>query len=478
MAQLSKTTVLKATLRRDLFIFVAKVFQTVSPGDQYVHSWHIEAIAHELTRCRDGENNRLLITQPPRSLKSICTSVAFAAWALGHDPKLRFICVSYSQDLAVELSRQFRMVVESDWYQTLFPQMRIKKLTSNECVTTAGGGRIATSIGGTLTGRGADFIIIDDPLKAEDAQSSAARKSVIDWYSGTLTSRLNDKRTGRIIIVMQRLHEEDLAGYVAAASDNWRHLDLPAIALEDETVVTGSGKSHDRKHGEPLQEKREPLEVLEKLKSELGSLTFSAQYQQRPIPLEGNVVKRKWFGRFDKAPEGAGVQIVQSWDTASTTSNQSDYSACITAAIYTKRYYILDVWRGQLTYPDLKRKIVSHARRWRPNTMLIEKAGPGLPLYQELSIENHEACPRPIGVTPGSDKIVRLEAVSAIIERGDVLLPENEPWLDIFLNELLSFPSGKHDDQVDAFSQLLNWSKNRRKRRISTFGGEVIFGDD
>ncbi|MGE0409898.1 MAG: terminase, partial [Amphiplicatus sp.] len=296
---------MNALLRSDLLSFIVKVFQTVSPGDAYVHNWHIEAIAHELTRCRDGETRRLLVTQPPRSLKSICTSVAFVAWALGRDPKRRFICVSYSQDLALELARQFRLVVDSDWYKALFPAMRLKKDSGGECVTTEGGGRLATSIGGTLTGRGADYIVIDDPLKAEEAQSHSARRRVIDWYAGTLTTRLNDKRDGRIVMVMQRLHEDDLAGHVLGESgETWTHLDLPAIAIEDEEVRIGPNAVHRRKAGEALQARREPLDVIERIRAEIGSLTFIAQYQQRPIPMEGNLVKRAWLQTFEAAPEG------------------------------------------------------------------------------------------------------------------------------------------------------------------------------
>ena len=200
---------LNSTLRSDLSLFVRKVFATVSPNDAFKPNWHIEAIAHELTRCHAGENRRLLITQPPRSLKSICASVAFPAWALGHDPTQRFLCVSYSEGLANEFTRQFRMVTESEWYRRVFPGMRLKTETRTEAITTRGGGRVALSVGGSITGRGADFIIIDDPLKAEDGASETARTRVIDWYHGTLSTRLNDKERGVIILVMQRLHRED-----------------------------------------------------------------------------------------------------------------------------------------------------------------------------------------------------------------------------------------------------------------------------
>jgi len=173
---------LAALLRKDLRYFIQKVFGTVSPGERYMHNWHIDAIVYRLMLVHCGRNRRLLINQPPRSLKSICVSVAYVAWLLGHDPSRRVIVASYSQDFAAELHRQFRMVVNSDWYQTLFPAARWSKETGLDLVTTMGGGRYATSVGGTLTGRGADLIIVDDPLNANEALSEPARKRVIDWY--------------------------------------------------------------------------------------------------------------------------------------------------------------------------------------------------------------------------------------------------------------------------------------------------------
>ncbi len=470
---------LQAILREDLTAFTEKVFETVSPGDEYVDNWHVSAITYRLGQCLTGETRRLLITQPPRSLKSICTSVAFVAWALGRDPSQKFICVSYSQDLALDLARQFRLVVESDWYQDLYPGMRLKKNAEADFVTTKAGGRLATSIGGTLTGRGADYIVIDDPLKAEEAQSETTRKRVIECYSGTLSTRLNDKRKGVIIVVMQRLHEDDLAGHLSLTSQ-FKHLDLPAIAIEDERVAVGPGRFHMRREGEALQPKRESLETLQQIKTDLGSLKFSAQYQQRPIPTEGNLVKRAWFGQYSKVPTGPGVETIQSWDTASSAKDTADYSVCVTAVLHNKQLYITDVWRGRLTYPDLKRKVVGHAVDMGTGIVLIEKAASGMHLVDELRREQDARMPRPIGILPDTDKVVRMEAASAMIERGDVYMPAEADWLDVFLVELLAFPRGRNDDQVDALSQLINWIK-KRPPMIGYHGivpaGEVIHLD-
>jgi hypothetical protein len=236
---------LKAILRSDLRYFVRKVFATVSPGEIYLHNWHVDAIIHQLLRVHSGESRRLLINQPPRSLKSICVSVGYVAWLLGHDPKRRVIVASYSGDFAAELHRQFRMVAGSEWYAAVFPNSRWARETGLELITTQGGSRYATSVGGTLTGRGADLIIVDDPLNANEVHSEPARKRVIDWYGGALVSRLNDKKMGSIIVVMQRLHEDDLAGHLIRQG-RWVHLDMPAIALENEIIELGHNRIHSR----------------------------------------------------------------------------------------------------------------------------------------------------------------------------------------------------------------------------------------
>src|SRR4029077_11941738 len=321
---------LSALLRTDLRYFVWKVFGTVLPSTTYLPNWHIDAIVHELMRIDSGENRRFLINQPPRSLKSICVSIAYVAWLLGRDPTKRIICVSYSNDFASELHRQFRMVIDASWYQALFPGMRPAKDSGTELVTTAGGSRYTTSIGGTLTGRGADLIIIDDPLKAEDAMSEPARRRVIDWYGGSLVSRLNNKEKGSIVAVMQRLHEDDLAGHLIGQG-GWHHLDLPAIAVEDSEIEVGRGKRFVRRVGDVLHANRENREVLSQIKAEIGSLMFSAQYQQRPVPLEGNLIKREWFRYYDVPPQKEACdRIVQSWDTAAMTGQANDYSVCTT----------------------------------------------------------------------------------------------------------------------------------------------------
>jgi hypothetical protein len=283
---------LNAVLRTDFVAFAQKVFATVYPGKTYLHNWHIEAIAYVLERALSGDLCRLIITQPPRSLKSLFASVVLPAWALGHDPSLRFACVSYAGDLATDFARQFRMVVKSPWYRAAFPRMQLTRATETDCTTTLGGGRLAVSVGGTITGRGADMIVVDDALKAEDAQSEAVRRATNNWFGGTLLSRLNDKRSGRIIVVMQRLHEEDLAGTLLAAG-GWHHLDLPAIALCDEQIPIGHGRVHRRREGDVLHPEREPLLELERQRRDMAASSSrlninNAQFRRRAILSSGS----------------------------------------------------------------------------------------------------------------------------------------------------------------------------------------------
>ncbi len=386
------------------------------------------------------------------------------AWALGHDPTRRFIVASYSADFAAELHRQFRQVVKSAYFAELFPGTKWEKETTQEFVTTRGGGRYATSVGGTLTGRGGDTIIVDDPLNANEAQSEVARKKVIDWFVGTLVSRLNDKRTGAIIAVMQRLHEDDLAGHLLRQG-GWVHLDMPAIALADEVFGIGHGRTHRRGPGDVLHPERESLAALDNVKKEIGSLLFSAQYQQRPVPVEGNLIRRDWLRQYDPADLPASsysTQIVQSWDVAMVTGNHNDYSVGTTWRADKDDVYLLDVFRGRLEYPDLRRRVIAVAQDRRAATILIEDAGPGTSLLQDLRRSIPSGLTRPIGVKPAGSKAERMVAQSAMIEACHVALPTAASWLADFLSELLAFPNGRHDDQVDSVSQFLLWWQNHR----------------
>ena len=221
-------------LRRDFVSFAQRCFRELSPRTQFMMNWHIEIIAAKLMAVRAGQIRRLIINMPPRYLKSLLASVAFPAWCLGHDPAAQILCVSYAQELADKLSRDCRRILASDWYQRLFPtRLSPERQAVPEFETTAQGCRLATSVGGVLTGRGADLIIIDDPLKPEEALSQTQRRAANEWFDHTLYSRLNDKLAGAIVVIMHRLHEDDLVGHVLRQED-WEVVRFPAIAEDDE----------------------------------------------------------------------------------------------------------------------------------------------------------------------------------------------------------------------------------------------------
>jgi predicted phage terminase large subunit-like protein len=468
---ITRKLVLQALMRNSLDAFCQKTFHTVSPSDRYLSNWHLSAIANALEQCYRGNIKRLIITMPPRSLKSIFTSIAFPCWVLGLDPTKRIICASYSADLAQKFSLDSKAVMNSDWYHETFPHTRLDRVAAQDLITTRKGGRYATSNGGSLTGLGGDIIILDDPMKVQDGLSEAARKAAKQWYDGTLYTRLNNKAEGVIILVMQRLHVDDLVAHVLDKED-WFHLNLPAIATEEQEFVLANGRHYVRHEGEVLHPEREPLQILDNTKATIGSYNFSAQYQQQPVPIEGNLVKLSWFSQYECTPNPTEVtHIVQSWDTASKDTELSDYSVCSTWYVKNNDYYLVDIYREKLDYPALREAVVRQAEKYRPASILIEDTGSGSALLQDYRNHQLRGIPYPKPITPKGDKVVRMSAASARIEAGHVHLPRNAPWLDEFKAEILAFPHGRHDDQVDSVSQFLNWFDNRPRTRQFRIGG-------
>lgn len=448
---------LPSILRHDFPSFVAKCFLS-QEGKALTNNWHIWLVCEEIMRCAKGKNKRLILTMPPRSLKSFIVSVALPAFLMGHDPRKKIITISYNQELATKFSHEQRQIMQSEWYQEIFPNARLSltKSKEDEFETTFGGYRLASSIDGTLTGRGADLIIIDDPIKPNEALSDIKRKSRNEWFGNTVASRLNDKKKGSIILVMQRVHEMIMAGYLTEKG-GWIALNLPAIAQEDRIFQFDNGQIREWKKGEPLQKVREPLTVLGQIKKDIGSFNFTTQYLQRPTPLEGNIVKAEWFKYYKLYP--SEYMVIQSWNIAMTKSSDSDYSACTTWMRSKGKYYLMDVFRGKLEYPQLKRKITQMRDYYGAKKILIEDCTISIALVQQLRDEGVYITK----VKPVGDKVERLMAASLSVEAGNVLFPQNHHgWKDDFIAELLSFP-GRNDDQVDSFSQFINWAEHQRR---------------
>ena len=445
-------------LRGNFTMFAVKAFNIVNPGQDWVPTPAFLAISHKLAEVEAGRIRRLVINVPPRSGKSLLLSIALPAFILGRNPTRRIVCASYSGELATKLNRDCRTVMTHPSYRILFPATVIAgKNTETELETGHGGYRYSTSVGGTLTGRGGNFIIIDDPIKPDDAMSELARDRVWEWFTGTVGSRLDNKAEDAIVVTMQRIHVDDLAGRLIEQG-GWDVLTLPAIAEIEQKLVIAPDRTITRKIGEVLDPVREPREVLDQIKRELGSRTFEAQYQQQPVPEEGGLVQWRWFATYDAPPDrAANDRLVISWDTAQKDREVNDYSAAIVALVKPNRHaFILDVIRERLDFPALRRRVEQEAAKWRPATTLIEAAGTGTALIQDL-----RSRVQVIGWQPIGEKAVRFSAVTPAIEAGQVHLPARAPWLDTFKRELLAFPASKNDDQVDAFSQLLTWVRNR-----------------
>lgn len=454
-----RRTVLRALLRQDLPSFTAKCFATLEPGRAFRDNWHIHHIGWQLKRVADGEVRRLAITIPPQHLKSICVTVAYTAWAMGHDPGLKVLAVSYADELAHLHANAFRTIVESPWYRDLFPGFEIAKARKNEVVTTAHGFRYAGSVGGSILGRGADLIVVDDPIKAQAALSTAERRKVKEFWDNTLYTRLNDKGRGAIVIVMQRLHEDDLVGHVTG-QEPWEVARIPAIETEDREYQVGPGEGdvHLRRAGDVIDPGRENATVLEQVRRTLGSMGFAAQYQQDPVPPDGNAVRREWLRFYDAEPADGFDLVVASWDTASTLGEASDWSVGTVWGLKGADVYLLDVVRGRFEVPELRRRIEATTLHHEAEATLIEKTDIGRAILQEMRLHSPV---RPILWRPHFDKEARLLAQAPKFEAGQVLLPREAPWLATYMSELLAFPNGAHDDQVDSTSQALNWLSRR-----------------
>jgi predicted phage terminase large subunit-like protein len=456
-------------LRNDLRSFIERSFYALNPQTRFEANWHIDVIAAKLEDCLRGKIRRLIVNLPPRSLKSHAITVALPAWLLGHSPSSQIICASYGQDLSEKHARDCRSLMMSEFYKSCFPtRLAPQRLSVNDFMTTAQGFRMATSVGGVVTGRGGDIIIIDDPLKPEEALSDTGRKAVNEWFDNTLLSRLNNKEKGIIIIVMQRLHQDDLVGHVLERGD-WEVLNFPAIAEEDEchVIETIFGTcTFTRKAGEALHPQRESLESLRRTREVVGDYTFLSQYQQATVPKGGAMIKADWLRYYPPAQlPGSFIYTLQSWDTANKSGELNDYSVCTTWGVAGGKYYLLDVFRRRLEYPDLKRALWEQARRYPHPKVLIEDKGSGTQLIQELKREGLLYI-RAYEAPAGTDKIMRLFSQSHHFESGKVMLPATASWLDDYRRELTSFPGSKHDDQVDSTSQALHYMSTNTTEEI------------
>lgn len=415
-------------------------------GYKWRDNWHHKLLCEKLEKVFQGEIKRLIICMPPRYSKTEIAVVNFISWALGKVPDAEFIHVSYADGLATNNSGLTKDLVQTEAYQEIFPDIKISKDNKGkgDWRTTSGGTMYATGAKGTITGFGAGkmregfggAIIIDDPHKPDEATSDIIRKGVLEFFGNTLESRLNSPDTP-IILIMQRLHETDLAGWLmnGGNGEDWDVLCIPAFDEERN----------------PLWEFKHDKEALERMEKS-KPYVFAGQYMQRPAPLGGGIFKNDWWRYYSMLP--AVKRIIQSWDTAFKTKESSDFSVCTTWAECENGYYLIDLYKEKVEFPMLKVAATTLAKKYNPNVILIEDKASGQSLIQEL--RRGTTLPL-IAVKADTDKVSRATAVTPLIESGRVFLPEEATWKLEYIHSLASFPNAAHDDDVDSTTQALNY---------------------
>ena len=442
---------------RSLAEFQRQAWHVIEGKHSYVHGWHIDAVCEHLEAVTRGEIHALLINMPPRHDKSICVSVAWPCWEWTFSPQTRWLYAAYFQGLSTRDSLKCRRLIQSPWYQRNWGH--VFQLTGDQNAKVRfendkTGCRLATSTGGVGTGEGGDRIVVDDPLSAKQAESEAHRQACIDWWDQSMSTRLNDPKTGAHVIVMQRLHENDLAGHVLEEG-GYVHLCLPAEYEPGVWVYTGWGPPDPRQEeGDLLWPERFDRLTIDRLKVRLGSYGTAGQLQQRPTPDEGGIFKKAWFGVYDR-PEAKYERIICSWDTAVSEKGTAAYSVGTVWGQSINHFDLLDVYRKQVEYPELKAAVLDLFAKWKPVAVLVEYKSSGQQIVQELRRGTRMPV---IGklVTDGG-KEARAKLVSPLIEAGKVRLPRDAEWLAAYVREMTTFPNSTFADQVDSTTQALDY---------------------
>jgi predicted phage terminase large subunit-like protein len=435
--------------KTNFMAFVHKVWPSFINGAHHVR------MAQAFEKVARGEIKRLIINMPPRHTKSEFASYLLPAWFLGNFPHKKVIQTSHTAELAVGFGRKVRNLVDSDAYKGVFPDTHLQSdsKAAGRWNTSKGGDYFAIGIGGAVTGKGADILIIDDPHSEQEAALAEINPEIYDktyeWYTSGPRQRLQPG--GSIIIVMTRWSKKDLTGQVIKSAaqrdgDEWTVIEFPAILPS----------------GNPLWPEFWSVKELEALRNELPNQKWQAQYMQQPTSDSSAIVKREWWQLWEEDSPPYCEFTLQSWDTAFEKHNRADYSACTTWGVFYKEdsagimqanIILLNAIRKRMEFPELKRKALEEYREWEPDSIIIEKKASGAPLIYEM---------RAMGVpaqefTPnkGNDKISRLNAVSDIFASGRVWVP-NTRWAEEVVDEVASFPGGEHDDYVDSVSLAMS----------------------
>jgi len=409
---------------------------------------YLKRISHMVVESISTGSGRLIVSLPPRHGKSELLSHWVPVWFLETWPGANVILTSYEADFAASWGRKVRDTIQANQKEL---SVRVSELSSSASRwnTVQGGGMVTAGVGGPITGRGGDLIIVDDPIKNwMDAQSETVRRSLVDWFYSTLYTRADPGAT--IVVIQTRWHILDLAGELLARNPvDWKEVKLPAIAEVNDPL--------GRQPGEALCPERFSVEALLKIKESMGTMMFSALYQQSPAPPQGSTFHREWWKFYEVEPEFKAV--VQSWDCGYELREDSSYSVCQIWGVAENGFYLIHQFRDRLEYPDLLRTVKLLAERFSPDLVLIEYQASGRSLVQDLY--NNTRLPIKAVKTTRESKQIRAGLVTPLIETGRAFLPRNARWVSDFLYELTVFPAGNYSDQVDALSQALIFLKYR-----------------
>ena len=456
-------------MRRSLKDFTKNSWQAIEPGRDFYDNWHIDAVSDHLQAVVEGDIKRLIINIPPRHMKSISVAVALPAWAWTIQPEKKFLYASYAGSLSIRDSVKCRRLLDSRWYKEHFGETF--KLTSDQnqkqrFENNKTGARIATSVDGALTGEGGDIIVIDDPHNVRESESSTVREGVLEWWDQAMQTRLNDPKTGAFIIIMQRVHENDLTGHILSneLGDEWDHLCLPARYEVGHPTITRSTLNFfdpRTEEGELLWPDRIDDKTLTNLERSLGSYAAAGQLQQRPMPKGGGILKAEWWVPWEKEELPSNIEyVLQSWDTAFSTKENSSYSARTTWGVFRSNgqvnVIVIDMWYDRVSYPELRKIAQESYEEWEPDAVLIEKKASGQSLLQDLRMAGIPV----LEYSPDRDKQARAHASSALLEDGRIYFPFNKKWAKDLIDICAAFPAGDNDDIVDTCTQA--WLRLRK----------------
>lgn len=468
--------------------FLERAWPSIDPGEPFKHGWHIDAICEHAEAVRDGDIEYLIINQPPRTSKSTIVSIAFPAWIWCQSLDYafsgigtQFMCGTYGQKLSDEHGGKFARLIHSEWYQRLWGhKFKIIQDQVRDFKISGGGHRQGTSVDGRGTGFGGHILLLDDPHNAKETQSAVVRKKALDWYDQTLSSRYNNPNEKAFILVMQRLHVEDMTGhFLSKEIPGLVHLFLPMEYMPDRKYITVIGWEDPRTYaGELLAPDRMGHKAILEYKRELGRIGYAGQYQQSPSVEGGNIFNRDHWIAWEhvervRRPDGSERVLVHtppfdliiaSMDTAYEIKEVNDYSACTVWGVFSDensipRILLIDAWQERLVFHDLVEKVRATVKRFKVDTLLIEKKVSGISLLQELDRLMINVPCKIEDIIPAGSKEARANAIQGIFEQKYIMAPDTD-WAEMVINQCSQFPNGAHDDLVDTVSQAIKYLRD------------------